>query len=364
MAEVTSPKYKRIADDIRQAIHTGQMREGHYLPSQKELVDRYGVATGTVRQALSQLATEGWVEPRKGRGVFVRSAQQRRNSRANSLPNKSVGFVLFGHYSTIDPEAQQVLHGATSVLQRVGRQVVFRVFASDDEDETEQQLTDFLETVGALIITREVTPSVIEAVLRANVPVVRLDYRPRSDKSNPFSEVFCEAERSGHLAGQQLLMHGHLRTALYTIKETDDDFVTHTLAGVCRACSEYQVKPPQVFASPDLTSRKQAVRALIDSEEISGVIVIDDLTACRLIHEMAVLGAAVPETKSVISIGGLPREHLSEPGLARVNRGYFEMGAETARSLLTSSQTILKSSLGVSFEVGHTLRSVVMKSPN
>jgi len=123
MTEVATPKYQRIADDIKQAIGAGQMSEGQYLPAQKELVGKYGVATGTVRQALSQLASEGWVAPRKGRGVFVRPAEQRSNGNFQAQRRKSIGFALFGHYSTIDPEAQHVLYGATSVLQESGRQI-------------------------------------------------------------------------------------------------------------------------------------------------------------------------------------------------------------------------------------------------
>ena len=48
MLEVTTPKYQRIADDIKRAIHDGRMSEGQYLPSQKELVNKYGVATAAI----------------------------------------------------------------------------------------------------------------------------------------------------------------------------------------------------------------------------------------------------------------------------------------------------------------------------
>ena len=294
------------------------------------------------------------MEPRKGRGVFVRPAEQRSNGNFHAQRRKSIGFALFGHYSTIDPEAQHVLHGATSVLQESGRQIFFRVFA--DEVEIEQQLPDFLETVGGLIITRDVTQAVIETVLKANVNVVRLDYRPRGQTANPFSEVFCEAERSGHLAAQQLLMHGHRQLAVYTTKHEDLEYVNLTYEGVCRGCREHQADPPHLFAAPDASSQGEAIRDMVDRQDLTGVIAIDDLTACRLIRELVALDVNVPESKSVVSIGGLPRDQLTEPDLARVNRGYFEMGAETARTLLLPSKLLVKNSLDVSFEAGRTLQ--------
>ena len=67
------PVYKQIADLLRSSIERGELRPGDRLPSESELIKRFGVAQGTVRQAVGLLRSEGIVIAEHGRGVFVRS---------------------------------------------------------------------------------------------------------------------------------------------------------------------------------------------------------------------------------------------------------------------------------------------------
>lgn len=71
------PPYLQIAEELRGQISRGALAPGAQLPSTNELVERYGVARGTVRSALRVLADEGLVVARHGSGVFVRSGVQR-----------------------------------------------------------------------------------------------------------------------------------------------------------------------------------------------------------------------------------------------------------------------------------------------
>lgn len=63
---------RQIADDLRTAIRSGEIKPGDRLPSERELVERYDIAPQTARQAVAALKTEGLVDSRAGRGVFVR----------------------------------------------------------------------------------------------------------------------------------------------------------------------------------------------------------------------------------------------------------------------------------------------------
>ncbi|MFF4817315.1 GntR family transcriptional regulator [Kitasatospora sp. NPDC001309] len=66
------PKYQRIADSLKAAIDGGRYGAGDRLPGENDLMDEYGVARMTARQALGVLQSEGIAEARKGSGVFVR----------------------------------------------------------------------------------------------------------------------------------------------------------------------------------------------------------------------------------------------------------------------------------------------------
>jgi len=64
--------YQRIAHDLRTQILSGDLPPGSALPSETELVRRYGSSRGPVRQAISLLRSEGLIDSHQGRGVFVR----------------------------------------------------------------------------------------------------------------------------------------------------------------------------------------------------------------------------------------------------------------------------------------------------
>src|SRR4051795_11982243 len=66
------PVFKQIADQLRAAIASGELVAGARVPSEQALMDTYGVARGTVRDAVDLLRGEGLVRTEHGRGTFVR----------------------------------------------------------------------------------------------------------------------------------------------------------------------------------------------------------------------------------------------------------------------------------------------------
>ena len=65
--------YRQIADHLRAVIGRGGLREGEQLPSEAQLMEHYGVARMTIRNALRVLQDEGLVTAEHGRGVYVRA---------------------------------------------------------------------------------------------------------------------------------------------------------------------------------------------------------------------------------------------------------------------------------------------------
>ncbi len=65
------PMYRRIADDLRDKIESGELAHGSQLPTELELRERYDASRNTVRDAIKWLITRGLVETRPGQGTFV-----------------------------------------------------------------------------------------------------------------------------------------------------------------------------------------------------------------------------------------------------------------------------------------------------
>lgn len=65
------PLHIQLAQRLRDEIASGALKPGDQLPTEKDLVARYGLSSSTVRQAVLTLAAEGRLYRRAGKGTFV-----------------------------------------------------------------------------------------------------------------------------------------------------------------------------------------------------------------------------------------------------------------------------------------------------
>lgn len=67
----STPIYRQITDQVRLAVATGKVGVGDQLPSVRGLAEELVVNPNTVARAYGDLAREGVIESRAGRGVFI-----------------------------------------------------------------------------------------------------------------------------------------------------------------------------------------------------------------------------------------------------------------------------------------------------
>lgn len=63
---------RRIADDLRESIHSGRYAPGDQMPSENELAAEYDTSRKTARSALAILRSEGLITTGQGRRAVVR----------------------------------------------------------------------------------------------------------------------------------------------------------------------------------------------------------------------------------------------------------------------------------------------------
>lgn len=68
-----SPLYYQIRNDVLSRIEQGEFLPGDMLPSEDELSAYYGVSNITVKRAMLDLASEGVVVRKQGKGTFVKA---------------------------------------------------------------------------------------------------------------------------------------------------------------------------------------------------------------------------------------------------------------------------------------------------
>ncbi|WP_052649848.1 GntR family transcriptional regulator [Paracoccus sp. PAMC 22219] len=72
------PKFRALANALREAARSGQLAPGTRLPPMRDLAWRLKVTTGTVARAYQVAAAEGVVESHVGRGSFIAAPRPRR----------------------------------------------------------------------------------------------------------------------------------------------------------------------------------------------------------------------------------------------------------------------------------------------
>jgi GntR family transcriptional regulator len=65
------PIYHQLEEYIKQQIESGILQEEAVIPSEREYAERFQISRMTVRQAINNLVSEGYLKRQKGRGTFV-----------------------------------------------------------------------------------------------------------------------------------------------------------------------------------------------------------------------------------------------------------------------------------------------------
>ncbi len=67
------PIHEQLTTQLLLAVTSGELKSGQKLPSTRELARRFEIHANTVSAAYRELANKGWLEFRKGSGVYVRA---------------------------------------------------------------------------------------------------------------------------------------------------------------------------------------------------------------------------------------------------------------------------------------------------
>jgi GntR family transcriptional regulator len=70
-ARAPTPLYYRVREALRAQIESGELAPGSPVPTENQLIERYGVSRTTVREAVLGLVQEGLLYRKQGKGTFV-----------------------------------------------------------------------------------------------------------------------------------------------------------------------------------------------------------------------------------------------------------------------------------------------------
>ncbi len=349
------PKYQLIAEELKREIRHNGFGSDKALPSHNDLISKYRVSLGTVRQALNKLATEGWVKSEPGRGVFANQVSDDRPVRRGEK-EATVGFAVFGSCDKTDPVNMQFLHGAAGVIQELGKDLNYGVFGL--EAAKEEGFHRFLDRVSSVVVCQGVGPEILEVLRARKIKTVILGHMPRGDiHYDDFHQVYCDLENAGYLGAQALALYGHRKIG-YVYKLEKETLNQAVLKGMDQACRQYGISNEGIFFVPNPDAGREELDRISRMREMTGLITFGDHGSIALIRGLESRGVRVPEDKSVVGIGSLSADLLVgwDLALTRVNINFPLMGQEAARLLLSETKAAVHKMTPVFFEKGSTVR--------
>lgn len=113
-------KYKKIAQDLRHEILSGDYTPGQQLELEKDMCSRYGVSRITVRRAVDELVHQGLVVKRRGAGTFVKSLKDE-DVKELGMAHQFSGFAaaFAGHEVTSEILRFDIIHPQREIAAKL-----------------------------------------------------------------------------------------------------------------------------------------------------------------------------------------------------------------------------------------------------
>ncbi len=162
------PLHRRISDELHREIARGRLAIGEALPSEAELMARFGVSRGTIRQALAALRADGTIAGGRGAPPIVRGPRLSQpftellsfTTWVRSLGRQPSGRVIEFTLRAASPETAAALDLATGAPVRH----LVRVRYADGEPLMIERTT-FPAEIGELVATVDLEHDSIYAAL-------------------------------------------------------------------------------------------------------------------------------------------------------------------------------------------------------
>ncbi|MDY0393520.1 GntR family transcriptional regulator [Virgibacillus halophilus] len=296
------PKYQVIIDDIKSNILSGNYNEGDRIPTETAMLEQYEVSRHTVRRAIAQLASEGFLRSEKGSGTYVSSQYQAKSS--GTANKKTIGVITTYISDYIFPS---IIRGIESRLNANNYSLLLASTNNDVDQEKKALETMLSYGVDGLIIeptkSNLYNPNIAYylSFKEQNVPFTMINAY-YEELEVPF---FClDDVQSGYLATKELISKGHKQIGLLT--KTDDLQGKYRMKGYIKALGEAKLRfqPGQVFSfstesKPDLYTNLKSF-LMENREELTGLVCYNDQVGLEVTKVCKHLDISIPDELSII----------------------------------------------------------------
>lgn len=332
---VESPKkYQVIRQEIKSLILSGQLKAHEQIKTEIELAKDFNISRQTVRQALGELVSEGWLYRVQGRGTFVSNWD-----RPNQVDTRNIGLITTYLFSHIFPN---IVKGAQEVL----RKKEFGLLISSTDNDVEKERNS-LESY----LMKPLQGLIIEPTLSA-LPNPNIDYYlTLEEKGIPYvmtnanypqigaPTLLLDDEKGAHLAVEHVFQLGHTRIAGLFHRELLQG--VRRMRGYISALKHFGLRTRSQWVGVYNTGEKERISALLRgmldlprTERPTALICFNDEVAIGLLDTIRELGLVIPDDLSVVGFDDSSIATASEVKLTTIAHPKEEMGRMAAQMLM------------------------------
>ena len=356
------PKYLQIVESLRQGIESGRYRNGVRLPSESDLMRRFGVSRMTVVKAMRQLQQSGIITRRAGSGTYATEGV------AGQKPVFGLIIPDLGQTEIFEPICQ----GMSTSPNAAGHSLSWGHSAgpgADKEDEAERLCQQYIAqgVSGVFFAPIEFGPRhdqvnrwVLKALKAAQIPVVLLDRCVLEFPARSEYDLVClDNRRAGYIMTDHLLKQGAKRVGFLAVEgsaETVDD----RIAGYREALYAHGIPlAPGMVVRGD-PSNPVFVSGALSAGGIDAFLCANDRTAAELMQTLLGLGLRVPEQIRIAGIDDVRYAGLLPVPLTTLHQPCLDIGAAAiatmhdrianphlpARSIVLNGHLVVRKSCG------------------
>ncbi|UKS28313.1 GntR family transcriptional regulator [Paenibacillus sp. HWE-109] len=345
------PLYLQIQEHFKNRIMASDLKENDRIPSEKELMEFYGVSRITVANALGELAKTGWIHRIPGRGSFVQARELVEDTQALAgeqldvslssafeAVNKRIGLVI---PKIEDFFAIRLLKGINHVLNKSGCELV--IYLTENSSLREKEAIGQLIRIGVegLLIFPIDAEQYNEDIIKLkmdNYPFVLIDrYLPGIETSFVNSNGGLGAE----LAVNYLWELGHRNIAICSDSPSMTVTVQDRINGYIKALKLKGALLNPALILVDFTidesggvPESHTLYPLMKNKTATAYITLNSRLGVHVSKLADQLGLHVPSDISIITFDNPFMEIGNEGVLSYISQSEEEIGAEGAKILL------------------------------
>ncbi len=326
-----------LKKDLIAKIKSGELLPGDKLLSERKMALAYNISYMTVRRAVEELVTQGFVTRHPKRGSFV-------NHKFHNVSHAENLTFAFISQCICDGVFCELL---AAIERRARQNNYMMIFCNSNMDVAleKSHLEEFLHSnVSGIIlfpVCSNANRQVIQKLTNSGIPVVTIDNICAGDEGD---SVDCNNFDLGYRATEHLIKFGHTNIAHITVAR--ENFRTNYVAqrrmdGFLKAMEEHDLTVPagniqhlswEYTSLPiseidlDNLGYEQAMKLLRRPDRPTAIMALFDEIAVGVYHAARELGLKIPEDLSVIGINNTDLSNRLIPGLTTMAQPFRAVG--------------------------------------